>query len=111
MIVEGRITDESIKSKLIVDEYGLFRDKNFCDTCCHQYSDICGGCETLEGVPIKYDNKPPIGIVPRYIHNSNRTVKILDAMERYSKASRSIPVEWIDELRDLINELIGGKDA
>ena len=44
MIVEGRITDESIKSKLTVDEYGLFRDKNFCDTCGHQYSDICGVC-------------------------------------------------------------------
>lgn len=32
---------------------------NFCDTCCHQYSDICGGCETLEGVPVKYSQKPP----------------------------------------------------
>lgn len=27
MIVEGRITDESIKSKLYVDEFGLFREK------------------------------------------------------------------------------------
>ena len=57
MIVEGRITDESIKSKLAVDEYGLFRDKNFCDTCGHQFSDICGGCETLNGVPVKYEEK------------------------------------------------------
>ncbi len=57
MIVEGRITDESIKSKLTVDEYGLFRDKNFCDTCCHQFSDICGTCETLKGVPTKYSEK------------------------------------------------------
>lgn len=30
---------------------------NFCDTCCHQFSDICGGCETLEGVPVKYSEK------------------------------------------------------
>ena len=30
---------------------------NFCDTCCHQYSDICGTCETLEGVPVKYSEK------------------------------------------------------
>ena len=28
----------------------------YCDTCGHQYSDICGGCESLEGVPIKYVN-------------------------------------------------------
>ena len=27
MIVEGHITDESIKSKLYVDEFGLFREK------------------------------------------------------------------------------------
>lgn len=30
---------------------------NFCDTCCHQYSDICGTCESLEGVPVKYRKK------------------------------------------------------
>ena len=80
---------------------------NYCDTCGHQFSDICGGCETLDGVPIKYDDKPPIGIMPRYIHNSNRMVEILDAMERYSKSSRSIPVEWVVELKDLINNLMG----
>ena len=27
---------------------------SYCDTCCHKYSDICGTCETLDGVPIKY---------------------------------------------------------
>lgn len=30
---------------------------NFCDTCCHQFSDICGGCESLDGVPVKYSEK------------------------------------------------------
>ena len=30
----------------------------YCDTCGHQYSDICGGCETIEGVPVKYENRP-----------------------------------------------------
>ena len=83
---------------------------SYCDTCCHQYSDICGGCESLDGVPIKYDDKPPIGIMPRYIHNSNRMVEILDAMERYSKASKHIPGEWIDELRDLINSIAGERN-
>ena len=84
---------------------------NFCDTCCHQFSDICGGCETLNGVPVNYEEKPPIGIKPRYIHDGERLREILNAMDRYSKASKHIPGEWIDELRDLINELIGGKDA
>lgn len=30
---------------------------SYCDTCCHQFSDICGGCETLNGVPVKYEEK------------------------------------------------------
>lgn len=30
---------------------------NYCDTCGHQYSDVCGGCETLDGVPVKYSEK------------------------------------------------------
>ena len=29
----------------------------YCDTCGHQFSDICGGCETLDGVPVKYRKK------------------------------------------------------
>ena len=37
---------------------------NFCDTCCHQYSDICGTCETLEGVPVKYSEKPKASTLP-----------------------------------------------
>ena len=84
---------------------------NFCDTCGHQFSDICGGCETLEGVPVNYEEKPPLGIKPRYIHRGERLREILNAMDRYSKASKHIPGEWIDELRDLINELIGGGDG
>lgn len=30
---------------------------SYCDTCGHQYSDVCGGCETLYGVPVKYKKK------------------------------------------------------
>ena len=29
----------------------------YCDTCGHQYSDICGGCESLDGVPVKHTEK------------------------------------------------------
>ena len=36
---------------------------SYCDTCCHQYSDICGGCESLEGVPVKYEEKPKVKIL------------------------------------------------
>ena len=134
----------------------------YCDTCGHQFSDICGGCETLEGVPVKYSEKktmtnnekikevfgfqidvpknpiypneivmyhgvnvaewlerpyqkkekeeplpPPLGLKPRYVHDSERLKDIISAMERYSKVSKPIPGVWIDELKDLI----GGQHA
>lgn len=30
---------------------------SYCDTCGHQFSDVCGTCETLDGVPVKYKKK------------------------------------------------------
>ena len=75
---------------------------SYCDTCCHKYSDMCGGCVSLDGVPVKYEEKPPLGIKPRYIHERERMFEILDAMERYAEAQKRIPAEWIDELKYLI---------
>lgn len=37
---------------------------SYCDTCCHKYSDICGTCESLDGVPVKYMAKAPEGTRP-----------------------------------------------
>ena len=31
---------------------------SYCDTCGHKYSDVCGTCETLDGVPVQYSPKP-----------------------------------------------------
>ena len=46
--------------------------------------------------------KPPIGIKPRFIHDSDRMEEIIEAMERYSIAEIPIPVEWIVELKQLL---------
>ena len=46
--------------------------------------------------------KPPIGIKPKFIHDSERMEEIMEAMERYSKAEMPIPLEWIVELRQLL---------
>ena len=44
----------------------------YCDTCGHQFSDICGTCETLNGVPFGYSPKPenvrPITKEVRLVH-------------------------------------------
>ena len=77
----------------------------YCDTCGHQYSDICGGCESLDGVPVKYSKKPPLGIKPKYVHDHERLVEIIGAMGRYSGVGKRIPGEWIHELKELLGRM------
>lgn len=48
-------------------------------------------------------SKPPLGLKPKYIHNKARIKEILDAMERYSYQRFPIPIEWVEELRELID--------
>lgn len=45
---------------------------------------------------------PPLGLMPKWLHDERRMREILDAMERYATAQMPAPVEWISELRDLI---------
>lgn len=47
--------------------------------------------------------KPPLGLEPRWHHEGQRLMDILDAMERYDKASVEWDLDWIVELRSLIN--------
>jgi len=50
---------------------------------------------------------PPIGIMPRNIWRdkvtSERVNALLDAMERYADAGKSVPLEWLKELRELLD--------
>src|SRR6476646_7268944 len=46
--------------------------------------------------------KPPIGLRPRWIHDQDRSLEIIDAARRYAEARKPIPVEWIDEFRELM---------
>ena len=52
-------------------------------------------CETKE-------TKPAITIKPRWLHEYDRLSEILDAMERYAVEGRSVHLDWVRELRDLI---------
>jgi len=57
----------------------------------------------------KNTQKPPIGVVPRLIHNEmvmeNRMKALSDAINRYTKAKLPIPTEWVTEYNDLQAEL------
>ena len=45
--------------------------------------------------------KPPIGLMPKSIHNQRRAINILEAMKRYIYANKTIPTDWINELKRL----------
>jgi hypothetical protein len=47
--------------------------------------------------------KPPLGLVPRYVRDTQRLQEILEAMHRYSAAGKVIPKLWSDELAELLN--------
>ncbi|MBR8344215.1 hypothetical protein [Burkholderia ambifaria] len=53
--------------------------------------------------------KPPLGLVPKYIHDERRMKDILGALERYSDASLPVPTEWVQELSSIINERFPAK--
>ena len=45
--------------------------------------------------------KPPLGLVPRNVHEQNRIFVIEKAIVRYVIAGMPIPVEWVEELVEL----------
>ena len=47
------------------------------------------------------NNKPPIGIMPRWLHDEKRAMEIKEAIRRYQAADYPIPIEWVEELKDL----------
>ena len=53
--------------------------------------------------------KPPLGLIPRYIHEQKvtreRVIEIWKAIERYQKEQKGIPLEWYEELSELAIKL------
>jgi len=49
--------------------------------------------------------KPPLGIEPERIHNQDRAIEIIAAIKRYAEAGSLPPIEWLEEIRYLIESL------
>lgn len=47
---------------------------------------------------------PPVGLIPKKVHDNHRINEIFDAMKRFSEAEYPIPIEWIDELIELLTK-------
>lgn len=46
-------------------------------------------------------NRPPLGIVPKYIWQDKRRSEIIQAICRYLNVNLPVPVEWIEEYNEL----------
>ena len=47
--------------------------------------------------------KPPIGLKPRHIHETDRQHDIIHAIIRWHDAGKQIPGEWVKELKWLLD--------
>lgn len=51
------------------------------------------------------NEKPPLGIMPRYIWGESRLIQLEKAIERRLSKVNTIPIEWIEERNELIERL------
>lgn len=48
--------------------------------------------------------KPPLGVLPRHIHDENRLEDLKGAITRYMDAGLMVKHEWIEEYNELIKK-------
>ena len=58
----------------------------------------------------KPEQKPPLGITPRFIVDELRAIDILNASIRYVLSKKHIPTEWLFELEDINYRLNSNND-
>jgi hypothetical protein len=49
--------------------------------------------------------KPPLGIMPRILHVEHRLSEINGGIDRFLAAEKKVPVEWINEYNELIDQV------
>lgn len=47
------------------------------------------------------NTKPPIGVMPKFVWDKIRRVRLMRAMLRYEEAGMHVPNAWVDELCEL----------
>lgn len=68
----------------------------------------CLGCknknECIEYINTEFkpQEKPPIGIMPKYIWDLQRINNLREAIDRYCEANIEVPIEWIEEYNSLV---------
>lgn len=52
----------------------------------------------------------PLGIIPKNIWKKQRLGELRGAVERYLEANQRIPIEWIEEYNELLDDIWKGVD-
>ena len=50
------------------------------------------------------DRRPPLGVMPKYVHDQHRMSDLFNAVLRYMTEGCKLPKEWIAEIDKLLNE-------
>ena len=48
--------------------------------------------------------KPPLGLTPKFVRDMERAKEIYEAVGRYVVAEKPIPLEWVEELNELLSK-------
>ena len=64
--------------------------------------DNCSISDYIEIMKRERCIKPPIGLMPKHIHDEMRFNEVSKAIAKYYSAGLKIPIEWIKEYNDYI---------
>lgn len=53
---------------------------------------------------------PPLGIIPKRIWKEQRLRELRDVIDRYLEANQRVPIEWIEEYNELLEDIWKGVD-
>lgn len=67
------------------------------------YSDLKH--ETACNFKDEKSERPPLGVIPRYLHNETRFTELRNAIVRYLDGYRYIDPEWIAEYNELLEKI------
>jgi len=53
---------------------------------------------------IKQSSRPPIGLMPKKLHQEKRFYDVCSAIARHYSAGFKIPIEWVEEYNELLEQ-------
>ena len=48
--------------------------------------------------------KPPVGLMPKKLHDEARFQKVCRAISEYYNSGRKIPIKWVEEYNELVEK-------